>query len=62
MESQACSRMKPTTPIQETVYAQYRNDCTEKNATNIVLWHERRFALDFMTDYFRNLGERNGRT
>lgn len=54
--------MKPTTPIQETVYAQYRNDCTEKNATNIVLWHERRFALDFMTDYFRNLGERNGRT
>lgn len=62
MVSQACSRMKPTTPQQENVYAKYRNDCTEKNAIRIALWHERRFALDFMTDYFRNLGERNGRT
>jgi hypothetical protein len=54
--------MKPTTPQQEMVYARYRNDCTEKNAIRIALWHERRFALDLMTDYFRNLGERHGRT
>ena len=62
MESQACSKMKPTTADQQMRYLLYRNDCTEKNAINLALWRERRFALDFMTDYFRNLGERNGRT
>lgn len=44
------------------VYARYRNDCTEKNAIRIALWHERRFAHTIMIDYFRNLGERHGRT
>jgi hypothetical protein len=54
--------MKPMTQYQNAIYMMNKNDCTEKNAIRIALWHERRFALKFMTDYFRNLGERNGRT
>ena len=64
MVSRACSKMKPATPMEELMYATYRNNTNEKNAINIVRWYERRkvhfMALTILEDHFK--GIRYGRT